>query len=84
MVNDVSGLPIIEANSNWDVNIYDYPTKVFQKTGSQVIINGTLKATGSFILPLSQSTSPQLGSAYWSGSLLFVHNGTRYMSASFF
>jgi len=84
LVNDVSGLPIIEATSNWDVNIYDYPTKVLQKTGSQIIINGTLKATGSFILPLSQSTSPQLGSAYWSGSFLFVHNGTRYMSASFF
>ena len=84
LVNDVSGLPIIEATSNWDVNIYDYPTKVLQKTGSQIIINGTLKATGSFILPLSQSTSPQIGSAYWSGSFLFVHNGTRYMSASFF
>lgn len=34
MVNDVSGLPIIEANSNWDVFIYDYPSTVFKKTGS--------------------------------------------------
>jgi hypothetical protein len=83
MVNDVSGIPIIEATSNWDVNIYDFPNKVFEKTGSQVNIYGTMRVSGSFILPLSQSTAPQTGSAYWSGSLLFIYNGTRYMSASF-
>jgi len=83
MVNDVSGIPIIEATSNWDVNIYDFPNKIFEKTGSQVNIYGTLRVSGSFILPLSQSATPQLGSAYWSGSLLFIYNGTRYMSASF-
>jgi hypothetical protein len=48
-------------------------------TGSLII-----NPTGSFVLPLSQSSTPQTGSAYWSGSLLFVYNGTRYMSASFF
>ena len=55
------------------------------------IISGSLNITGSltmspsssFVLPLSRSISPQTGSAYWSGSLLFVYNGTRYMSASF-
>jgi hypothetical protein len=83
MVNDVSGIPIIEATSNWDVNMYDFPNKVFEKTGTQVNIYGTMRVSGSFILPLSQSTAPQLGSAYWSGSLLFIYNGTRYMSASF-
>ena len=83
MVNDVSGLPIIEATSNWDVNIYDYPNIVLKKTGSNINIYGTLNATGSFILPQSQSTTPQTGSAYWSGSLLFVYNGIRYMSSSF-
>ena len=83
MVNDVSGIPIIEATSNWDVNIYDFPNKVFEKTGSQVNIYGTMRVSGSFILPLSQSVAPQTGSAYWSGSLLFIYNGTRYMSASF-
>jgi hypothetical protein len=36
LVNDVSGLPIIEANSNWDVFMYDYPNTVFKKTGSVV------------------------------------------------
>ena len=84
MVNDVSGLPIIEATSDWGVKIYDFPRVVLEKTGSQVNINGTLKVSGSFILPLSQSATPQTGSAYWSGSLLFIYNGTRYMSASLF
>ena len=83
MVNDVSGIPIIEATSNWDVNIYDFPNKIFEKTGSQVNIYGTMRVSGSFILPLSQSVAPQTGSAYWSGSLLFIYNGTRYMSSSF-
>ena len=83
MVNDVSGIPIIEATSNWDVNIYDFPNKIFEKTGSQVNIYGTMRVSGSFILPLSQSVAPQTGSAYWSGSLLFIYDGTRYRSSSF-
>lgn len=83
MVNDVSGLPIIEATSDWTVNMYNFPNLVFQKTGSQVNINGTLRVSGSFILPLSQSVSPQTGSAYWSGSFLFVWDGLRYRSSSF-
>jgi len=83
MVNDVSGLPIIEATSDWTVNMYNYPNLVFNKTGSQVNIFGTLRVSGSFILPLSQSAAPQTGSAYWSGSLLFVYDGTRYRSSSF-
>jgi hypothetical protein len=83
MVNDVSGLPIIEATSDWTVNMYNYPNLVFNKTGSQVNIFGTLRVSGSFILPLSQSATPQTGSAYWSGSLLFVYDGTRYRSSSF-
>jgi hypothetical protein len=83
MVNDVSGLPIIEATSAWDVNMYNFPNLVFQKTGTQVNIFGTLRVSGSFILPLSQSATPQTGSAYWSGSLLFVYDGIRYRSSSF-
>jgi hypothetical protein len=83
MVNDVSGLPIIEATSDWTVNMYNFPNLVFNKTGSQVNIFGTLRVSGSFILPLSQSSTPQTGSAYWSGSLLFVYDGTRYRSSSF-
>jgi hypothetical protein len=91
MVNDVSGLPIIEATSDWTVNMYNYPNLVFQKTGSNVNITGSLRVTGSlvmaptssFVFPLTSSVAPPTGSAYWSGSFLFVYNGTRYMSASF-
>jgi len=85
LVNDVSGLPIIEATSNWDVNIYDYPNIILQKTGSSIIISGSLRMTpsSSFVLPLTASSAPALGSAYWSGSFLFIYNGTRYMSSSF-
>ena len=50
MVNDVSGLPIIEANSNWDVFIYDYPTKVFQKSGSNITISGSFNTSGSITI----------------------------------
>jgi hypothetical protein len=83
MVNDVSGLPIIEATSDWTVNMYNYPNLIFNKTGSQVNIFGTLRVSGSFILPLSQSVTPQTGSAYWSGSLLYVYDGVQYRSSSF-
>lgn len=46
-------------------------------------ISGSLTVSGSFILPTTSSTSPTIGSAYWSGSFLYVYNGTRYMSSSF-
>lgn len=55
-----------------------------QFTGS-VGITGSLimSPSSSFVLPLTVSASPTIGSAYWSGSLLFVYNGTRYISSSF-
>jgi hypothetical protein len=91
IVSDVSGLPIIEATSDWTVNMYNFPNIIFQKTGSNVNITGSLNVTGSliltptssFVLPLTASLSPQTGSAFWSGSFLYVYNGTRYMSSSF-
>jgi hypothetical protein len=91
MVNDVSGLPIIEATSDWTVNMYNFPNIVFQKTGSTVNITGSLRVTGSlvmsptssFVFPLTSSVSPLTGSAYWSGSLLFIWDGSRYRSSSF-
>lgn len=60
MVNDVSGLPIIEALSDWTVNMYNYPTKVFQKTGSSIIISGSLTITGSSILIGNQTITGSL------------------------
>ena len=50
-----------------------------------VIVTGSIfmSPSSSFVLPLTASSSPLTGSAYWSGSLLFIWNGTRYMSSSF-
>jgi hypothetical protein len=64
--------------------------RVISNIGAQSI-SGSLSMTGSifmspsssFVLPLTASSSPLTGSAYWSGSLLFIWNGTRYMSSSF-
>jgi hypothetical protein len=88
MVNDVSGLPIIEANSNWDVMIYDYPNVVLRKTGSAIIISGSLTiASGSdgdlymyghkmFSVGAFQSDQTQSGSANVSQSI--TYNATDY------
>ena len=64
LVNDVSGLPIIEATSDWTVNMYNFPNVILQKTGSQVNINGTLRVTGSYLVTgstfISSSNATQL------------------------
>lgn len=59
MVNDVSGLPIIEANSNWDVFIYDYPNVVLKKTGSTIEVSGSLRLNGSSLDTAWTSYTPQ-------------------------
>lgn len=66
MVNDVSGLPIIEALSDWTVNMYNYPTRIFQKTGSSIIISGSQTIVGNSTIqsPLQVSSG--------STSLLYV------------
>jgi len=59
-------------------------TNTHQFTGSVSITGSLLLSTGSmFGLPRTSSSAPVTGSMYWSGSLLFVWNGSRYMSASF-
>jgi muramidase (phage lysozyme) len=40
-VNDVSGLPIIEALSDWTVKIWNYPNVVLYKSSSNIAINNT-------------------------------------------
>jgi hypothetical protein len=87
-VNDINGITIIEATSDWIVNMYEGPnTKVLQKSGSGIYITGLLSmATSStFVLPLTASSiSPKpTGSAYFSGSFLYIWNGSRYVSSSF-
>jgi len=98
MVNDVSGIPIIEANSNWDVFIYDYPNVVLKKTGSAIEISGSLTiASGSnndlymyghkmFSVGAFQSDQTQSGSANVSQSITYTttdySNGVTYVSGS--
>jgi hypothetical protein len=48
MVNDVSGLPIIAANSSWDVSMYNYPNTVFKKTNNSILL-GVQNNTGSTV-----------------------------------
>jgi hypothetical protein len=47
-VNDISGLPIIDATSNWDVNIYDFPNTVLSKTGKTLTF-GVIRNTASTV-----------------------------------
>ncbi len=64
MVNDISGLPIIEATSDWSVNIYDYPTTIFRKTGSAIILSSSFTVvTGSGIEFQVTNTGVKIGNA---------------------
>ena len=47
MVNDVSGLPIIEALSDGQVNMYDFPYKAFNKSGSYLSLGSSLTPSSS-------------------------------------
>jgi hypothetical protein len=57
-----------------------------------VNISGSVSVTGSiiispsssFTLPISQSTSPRAGTAYFSNNFLYVYNGSAWKSASLF
>ena len=55
MVNDVSGLPILEATSDWTVNMYNYPNVVFKKTGSALLL-GVSGSTGSLVTVQASSS----------------------------
>jgi len=56
-VNDVSGLPIIEALSDWTVKIWNYPNVVLYKSSSNIAINNTtFNSTAPESLLVSGST----------------------------
>jgi hypothetical protein len=59
-------------------------------TGSLTVTNGITGSiftpvSGTFVLPLTSSVGPNIptGSAYWSGSFLFIWDGVQYRSSSF-
>jgi len=63
---------------------YSGSSVVLDVSGSAIFTGSlTMSPSSSFVLPLTASSSPLTGSAYWSGSSLFIWNGTRYMSSSF-
>jgi hypothetical protein len=71
-VNDISGLPIIEALSDWTVNMYNFPTRVFQKTGSAIIISASLTLSGALLIQSSSNTP--VGSAVLVAGRALVSN----------
>lgn len=59
-------------------------------SGSLNVTNGItgsifIPVSGTFVLPLTSTVGPNIptGSAYWSGSFLFIWDGSRYRSSSF-
>jgi hypothetical protein len=54
--------------------------KFVAKEGIEV--TGSLTISGSFVLPTTAPTLPQVGSMYFSGSFIYVYDGTQYRSAS--
>jgi hypothetical protein len=76
--------PQVYNGTNWQPLIGPNSAGITTVSGSLVVTGSlVINPTGSFTLPLTSSASPATGSAYWSGSFLFIYNGTRYMSASF-
>lgn len=55
MVNDVSGLPIIEATSDWTVKMYNYPNVVLEKTGSALYLGVSASAASTVYTQASSS-----------------------------
>ena len=77
-VNDVSGIPILEATSDWTVRMYNYPSVVFEKTGSRIGIgktapSATLDVSGSVLIT---------GSLTVSGSSTFTNLGPTVLTGS--
>jgi len=63
---------------------------VFATTGSNTftgtqVVSGSLRLfeSASFTLPTSQPATAVAGTAFFSGSFLYIYNGTAYKSASF-
>ena len=57
-------------------------SNLYVQNNAAVEITGSLVVTGSFVLPMSASPSPQTGSMFFSGSFIYVYTGTQYRSAS--
>lgn len=81
-VNDITGLPILEVFSDDRVVMGSFGRNTLVVSGSAVTVSGSLRAVNQFILPLTGSIAPQTGSMFFSGSFIYVYDGTQYRSAS--
>ena len=91
-VPDSTGNPHVIVNfqnfDNWTNGNIDINVPLTLHSGSvisgSVNITGSLKFTpsSSFVLPVIQPSNPVVGTAYFSGSYLYIYNGTAFKSAS--
>lgn len=92
-VSDNTGNPHVVINlqnyDNWTNGNMDINVPLTLHSGSiisgSVNITGSLKFTpsSSFVLPVVQPSSPVVGTAFFSGSHLYIYDGSAFKSASF-
>lgn len=88
-VNDITGLPILEVFSDDRVVMGSFGKNTLVVAGTSVavsgsltITSGSLTVTNQLVLPRTGSITPQTGSMFFSGSFIYVYDGTQYRSAS--
>jgi len=89
--NTANPVPVIafQNYNNYTNGTVSIITPLQARSGSQVtgslLISGSLQlsTSSSFTLPLTASATPTVGTTYFSGSYLYIYNGTKYVSASF-
>lgn len=71
-------------NGNIDVNVPLTLHSGSAVTGSLKVASSLVMApSSSFVLPTSQPSTPAAGTAFFSGSFLYIYNGSAFVSASF-
>jgi hypothetical protein len=88
ILNAISSSLAVSASN---ANLLDgLDSTVFATTGSNTftgtqVVSGSLRLfeSASFTLPTSQPATAVAGTAFFSGSFLYIYNGTAYKSASF-
>ena len=72
-------------NGNIDINVPMTFHSGSQVTGSLKVANSLIMApSSSFVFPTVQPNAPALGTAFFSGSFLYVYNGSAFVSASLY
>ena len=92
-VPDNTGNPHViiqmQNHDNWTNGNIDFNVPVTFHSGSSM--SGSIKVadslvmapSSSFVFPTKQPNTPALGTAFFSGSFLYIYNGSSFVSASF-